>query len=448
MKTIVFVLVFAYTALIYPAVAGDWAFYEYEESIGVRVAMAMDNDDSCHIAYITYGDQSSTLVYMLRETDGTLSEITVDTAGSMYEDIINPLIDLDNSGLPHIVYYYTDTNIEDPDYFNYAYLAGGNWHVSEVHDQYDERFEAGEYSFALDNNGLPAIAFTKPDEEGIFYARLEGSLWNVETIGFKISEVSRVSLAFDDANRPCIAAGTSYIYGDGTGWDVEIYSGRTGECHDVALALDSEGNPRIAAAFDDEYYYYIKDGSEWVEEYIGPYAGGEYGFQPRIIDIIVDSNDIPHVVYNGLDYARRDGPGWYHDVIVEDYVSFSDNALCTSSIDMPYVAYYNGENLMLAIRISNDIEDDGGEAAPESFALFQSRPNPCTGATNVSFALPAAGYTELTVYDIKGRVIARPVGETLAAGEYNTMVSGLVPGVYVYRLRSGEYEAAKKMIVR
>jgi hypothetical protein len=54
----------------------------------------------------------------------------------------------------------------------------------------------------------------------------------------------------------------------------------------------------------------------------------------------------------------------------------------------------------------------------------------------------------LTIYDLSGREIKTLVNETLPAGAYEQPVSGLAPGVYVYRLSAGSFTAAKKMVVQ
>jgi hypothetical protein len=87
-------------------------------------------------------------------------------------------------------------------------------------------------------------------------------------------------------------------------------------------------------------------------------------------------------------------------------------------------------------------------ALPTAYALYQSRPNPATGSATIAFDLPEDVEVTLAVYDINGRKIATVVNETLPAGEHEPKVSGLSPGVYVYRLEAGEFSAARKMVVQ
>jgi hypothetical protein len=86
-------------------------------------------------------------------------------------------------------------------------------------------------------------------------------------------------------------------------------------------------------------------------------------------------------------------------------------------------------------------------ALPTTYALYQSRPNPATGTAVIAFDLPEDADVTLTVYDISGRKVTTVVNETLTIGTHERTVSGLAPGVYVYRLKAGDFSAARKMVV-
>jgi hypothetical protein len=86
-------------------------------------------------------------------------------------------------------------------------------------------------------------------------------------------------------------------------------------------------------------------------------------------------------------------------------------------------------------------------ALPTTYALYQSRPNPARGSATITFDLPETAPVTLTVYDLTGRKVATVVNETLTAGEHAAEVSGLAPGVYVYRMNAGSFMAARKMVV-
>ncbi len=85
----------------------------------------------------------------------------------------------------------------------------------------------------------------------------------------------------------------------------------------------------------------------------------------------------------------------------------------------------------------------------KEFLLGQNYPNPFNPTTIIAFALPAAGFTTLKVYDISGKEVATLVNEYLEAGVVQTQfnASHLSSGVYIYSLRSGSYAATKKLVL-
>lgn len=82
------------------------------------------------------------------------------------------------------------------------------------------------------------------------------------------------------------------------------------------------------------------------------------------------------------------------------------------------------------------------------FALYQNSPNPWTGETRIGFELPGPLLSELTVYDITGRVITRIEHQGVAGYNEITLDEsfGNATSVMYYRLSAGDYSATKKMV--
>jgi len=85
--------------------------------------------------------------------------------------------------------------------------------------------------------------------------------------------------------------------------------------------------------------------------------------------------------------------------------------------------------------------------APSAFALDQNYPNPFNPSTTIRFSLAAESPVQLSVYNLIGQEVARPVDEWKAAGVYAVQfdASALPTGMYVYRLRAGNYTMARTM---
>jgi hypothetical protein len=87
-------------------------------------------------------------------------------------------------------------------------------------------------------------------------------------------------------------------------------------------------------------------------------------------------------------------------------------------------------------------------------ALFQNYPNPLSPQTSIVFALPTQQSVELAVYDLSGRLVKTLVSGPVDAGihsiEWNGLDESNAPapsGVYFYKLRAGEFEQSRKLVV-
>lgn len=88
-------------------------------------------------------------------------------------------------------------------------------------------------------------------------------------------------------------------------------------------------------------------------------------------------------------------------------------------------------------------------AVPSDFSLYQNYPNPFNPVTTISFTLPSAAFTTLTVFDLLGRTVTELVSERMDAGPHSVTFNGNISpsGVYFYQLRSGMHLETKKMVL-
>jgi hypothetical protein len=98
--------------------------------------------------------------------------------------------------------------------------------------------------------------------------------------------------------------------------------------------------------------------------------------------------------------------------------------------------------------ISTGIKSDNTKSLPEYFTLFQNYPNPFNPTTTIEFNLPKSEFVTLTICNIRGQEVALLVSEELHAGSHIFEFNGsdLASGVYLYRIKAGEYQDVKKMI--
>ncbi len=86
---------------------------------------------------------------------------------------------------------------------------------------------------------------------------------------------------------------------------------------------------------------------------------------------------------------------------------------------------------------------------PMEYILKQNYPNPFNPSTVISFAIPRAGNTELSIYNILGQKVKTLVNKELSAGSYKYQFDAkdFSSGIYFYRIQSNDFVSIKKMIL-
>ena len=162
------------------------------------------------------------------------------------------------------------------------------------------------------------------------------------------------------------------------------------------------------------------------------------GVQPAWTQRILNLTDLAQ---SGADKVwlrfcfRSDEDGGSVGALVDDLKVFTE----TIKVD-------GTENL--ETRVSNDVE------MPTAFQLHQNYPNPFNPSTVLSYSVPVDAFATLSVYDLKGRLVAELVREQQQIGRHEVVWNAAAQssGVYIYVLDvqsdSGEHFVAhKKMVV-
>ena len=93
--------------------------------------------------------------------------------------------------------------------------------------------------------------------------------------------------------------------------------------------------------------------------------------------------------------------------------------------------------------------EDETEILPKHFSLSQNYPNPFNPETVIRFTLPAAGYSKGVVYDVLGNEVTTLLNGDMSAGNHEVRFNAidLSSGVYFFRIESGNFSSAIKMVV-
>lgn len=92
---------------------------------------------------------------------------------------------------------------------------------------------------------------------------------------------------------------------------------------------------------------------------------------------------------------------------------------------------------------------EGVDAVPVTFALSQNYPNPFNPSTTLEFSVSKSSHVVLEVFNILGQSVATLVDEAMTPGTYRMdfNASTLSSGVYLYRLKAGDFVQTKRMVL-
>ncbi len=106
------------------------------------------------------------------------------------------------------------------------------------------------------------------------------------------------------------------------------------------------------------------------------------------------------------------------------------------------------------IKLGTDVNDRKNVVLPTKYALAQNYPNPFNPSTLIKFDLPKASEVKLEVFNILGQKIRTLINREMTAGSYDITFDGkgddkeqLGSGVYFYRLRAGDFEQSRSMML-
>lgn len=86
---------------------------------------------------------------------------------------------------------------------------------------------------------------------------------------------------------------------------------------------------------------------------------------------------------------------------------------------------------------------------PTEYALHQNFPNPFNPTTRIYYSVPKESQVTIKLHNTLGEELTTLVDEIKSTGNYSTIfnASQLQSGVYIYRMKAGDFTAAKKMLI-
>jgi hypothetical protein len=169
------------------------------------------------------------------------------------------------------------------------------------------------------------------------------------------------------------------------------------------------------------------------------FGAGEYDMY--VIQTDANGNSLQEMVYTKT--IGESGNDWAFGVDETSDGGFAIAGYSNSFGQNDYDIY------LIKLGQFTSIGDEDESTTPHEFALAQNYPNPFNPSTTISWQLPVSGLVSLSVYNVTGQKVTVLVNEIQKAGyhslEFNA--SSLPSGLYFYRLRAGNLDKMKKMVL-
>jgi len=135
-----------------------------------------------------------------------------------------------------------------------------------------------------------------------------------------------------------------------------------------------------------------------------------------------------------------------------------DELLLNDTIDMGIdtaADFYGNQNITITYRPQAvSVEQTSVNSTVQLFVLYQNYPNPFNSQTVIKYQLPKAGKVSLKIYNILGQEVKTLIDAQKPAGYHKVIWDGrnntgriVTSGLYFYRMKAGEFESIKKMLI-
>lgn len=186
--------------------------------------------------------------------------------------------------------------------------------------------------------------------------------------------------------------------------------------------------------------------------------GGQVDYWTKELETRLSSGaDMQWVVYQAnTPYNYQAGDTAYVDVQIELTVGATLGKyeigyfVTNAALDFTEPEYYSFrlENPITVIQ-GTGVKSSSADMPANDYQLAQNYPNPFNPVTTIQYDLPKAGMTTLKLYNLLGEEVAVLLNEYKVAGSYQLQfdASKLESGVYYYKIKSGDFEASKKLVL-
>ena len=121
------------------------------------------------------------------------------------------------------------------------------------------------------------------------------------------------------------------------------------------------------------------------------------------------------------------------------------SSLALDSSGYPHISYFDNTNDDL--KYARQTETGIGGGSDYSLGLFPITPNPTSGTFSVEFGISECAQVRLWIYDMSGRLVRHTPSSIYNSGLHQIQYSDLGTGVYLCRMRSGDFTETQQFVV-
>jgi TolB protein len=160
-------------------------------------------------------------------------------------------------------------------------------------------------------------------------------------------------------------------------------------------------------------------------------------------------------------YATDDGSSWHAIASgiqgtscgwAAPNVAFPDCRVLVEAYDGEGITGYDISDSTFTVSSASDMP--AGEGTPDRFDLYTTNPNAANRSTVIRFTLPEPCHVNLSVHDVRGRLIAELIDEVRPADSYSlnwnvadTAVAEVPAGIYFLRFEAGTFTTTAKIVL-
>ncbi len=179
--------------------------------------------------------------------------------------------------------------------------------------------------------------------------------------------------------------------------------------------------------------------------------------------VLVTVSDVTVSSVNSFDWSIVDDSG-VECLIDDDMANMAANSFMsdlqegTTLSSVTGIFNYSFGTYKIQIRDLTDLGqlgiDDDFTGVARQFALHPNYPNPFNPETRIRFELAKTSNVRLMIYDVLGRKVRTLVSDKMDAGHHVVNWDGMndegieaASGMYVYRIKAGDFISHRKMLL-